>query len=96
LARTQIGVRQLKAHLGKWLQQVKAGQTVIITERGKPIGQIVPLPASQAERMRILAAAGFVGQIGEKLPSVEPFAINRGPRPISDLISEERDARSLP
>jgi len=93
---TQIGVRELKAHLGKWLQQVKAGQTVIITERGKPIGQIAPLPASQTERMHALAASGLIGQIGEKLPSAEPTVVNRGPHPISDLISEERDARSLP
>jgi prevent-host-death family protein len=92
----RIGVRELKAHLSKWLQQVKAGQTVIITERGKPIGQIAPLPASRSERMRALAAVGLIGQMGEKLPPAEPITVNRGPRPISDLISEERDARSLP
>jgi prevent-host-death family protein len=93
---TYIGVRELKAHLGKWLQQVKAGQTVIITERGKPIGQIAPLPISQIERMQALAASGLIGQIGEKMPPAEPTVVSRGPRPISDLISEERDARSLP
>lgn len=92
----QIGVRELKAHLGEWLQRVKAGQTVVITERGKPIGQIAPLPASRAQRMQALVAAGLIGQIGEKLPPAEPAATNRGPRPISDLISEERDARPLP
>jgi len=93
---TQIGVRELKAHLGKWLKQVKAGQTVIVTERGKPIGQIVPVPATRIERMRALADSGLVGQIGEKLPAIEPIAVNRGPHPISDLVSEERDARSIP
>jgi prevent-host-death family protein len=92
----QIGVRELKAHLGKWLQQVKAGQTIIITERGKPIGQIAPLPVSQTERMQAMVAPGLIGQMGEKLPSAEPTVVNRGPRPISDIISEERDARSLP
>jgi prevent-host-death family protein len=93
---TQIGVRELKAHLGKWLQHVKAGQTVIITERGKPIGQISPLPPSRIERMQALAASGLIGQIGEKLMALEPKVVNQGPRPISDLISEERDDRSIP
>ena len=93
---TQIGVREFKAHLGKWLQQVKAGQVVVVTERGKPIVQMTPLPASRNARMQALAASGFIGQIGEKLPPADPVATNHGGRPLSDLISEERDARSLP
>ncbi len=91
---TQINVRQLKAHLGKWLDQVKSGQTVIITERGKPIGQIVPFPTSRTERMQVLAAIGFVGQIGVKLPASDPLIENHGSQLISALVSEDRDARS--
>lgn len=91
----QIGVRELKAHLGKWLHQVKTGKTIIITERGKPIGQIAPLPVSQTERMQAMVASGLIGQIGEKLLPAKPTVVNQGPHPISDLIREERDARSL-
>ena len=96
MSSVKIGIRELKAKLSAYVRAVAAGTTVIITERGKPIGQIAPLPASQTDRMQALAASGLIGQIGEKLPSAEPTVVNRGPRPISDLISEERDARSLP
>ena len=89
-------MRELKAHLGKRLGQVKDCQTIFITERGKPIDQITPLPVSPIERMHALLASGLVEQISEKLSPAEPSNVNRGPRPISDLLSEERDARSLP
>ena len=40
MAPVTVGIRDLKAQLSKTIQQVKAGETVIITERGKPIGRI--------------------------------------------------------
>lgn len=41
-----VGIRELKARLSEYLRQVKAGETVIITEHGRPIGRIVPEPES--------------------------------------------------
>lgn len=37
-----VGIRDLKAQLSNYLRQVKAGATLIITERGRPVGRIVP------------------------------------------------------
>ena len=59
-----VGIRELKTNLSKYLRRVKTGQTVIITERGKPIGRIVPEGLSQAERLETLVASGLVLQIG--------------------------------
>ncbi|GAB3051458.1 hypothetical protein GCM10027053_08660 [Intrasporangium mesophilum] len=44
-AGAQVGVRELKAHLSAQLERVKAGQTVIVTERGRPIAEIRPVGA---------------------------------------------------
>ena len=41
-----VGIRDLTARLSEYLRQVKAGETVIITEHGRPIGRIVPEPES--------------------------------------------------
>ncbi|MFQ5520338.1 MAG: type II toxin-antitoxin system Phd/YefM family antitoxin, partial [Candidatus Methylomirabilia bacterium] len=35
-------VAKLKATLSEYLARVKAGEEVIVTERGKPIARIVP------------------------------------------------------
>ena len=42
-------VSKLKATLSEFLAQVKAGQEVVVTERGKPIAKIVPFPQEGAK-----------------------------------------------
>ena len=37
-----VGVRELKAHLGRYLKIVKEGGTVTITDRGRTVGEIRP------------------------------------------------------
>ena len=40
-------VSKLKASLSEYLSKVKAGEEVIVTDRGKPIAKIVPLKRSE-------------------------------------------------
>jgi len=51
------GVTELKASLSEMLALVKNGEEVLITERGRPIARLVPLPswdmdAAMAELVR--------------------------------------------
>ncbi|MBA2643692.1 MAG: type II toxin-antitoxin system prevent-host-death family antitoxin [Actinobacteria bacterium] len=66
---------ETKAKLSALLDRVKAGESVTITDRGVPVAQIVPLPASEVDwdaRMQRLARAGLVRLPKEKL-DVEKF-----------------------
>jgi len=91
---TTIGIRELKAHLSHTLQQVKAGETVIITERGKPIGRIVPVESSLEDRMQALMAAGVLSWNGKKFGSrprdVRPARV-KGPVTVAELLLEDRE-----
>ena len=40
-------VSELKAHLSEYLNQVKAGMEVLITDRGKPVARLVPFPRTK-------------------------------------------------
>jgi prevent-host-death family protein len=40
-------VSQLKASLSKYLRSVKAGEEVLVTERGRPIAKLTPAEASE-------------------------------------------------
>ncbi|MBA4380892.1 MAG: prevent-host-death protein [Anaerolinea sp.] len=93
---TRVGTRELKSRLSEYLRRVKAGQTVVVTERGKVIGQIVPVAPTLEERLRALADAGFLEWNGKKLEPHKPTIINRGPKLVSDLVSEGRDVDYLP
>ncbi len=62
---TLVGVRDLKNQLPKYLDEVKKGGQIIVTDRGKPIAIIHDLTdiephASQNEILASLAAAGKI------------------------------------
>jgi len=64
-------VSKLKATLSEHLARVKAGEEVIVTERGKPIAKIVPIGRDQPgvpAHLLELARAGLVKLGSGKLP----------------------------
>ena len=42
-------VSELKALLSKYLAKVKAGEEVVVTDRGKPIAKIVPIKRAEMQ-----------------------------------------------
>jgi prevent-host-death family protein len=86
-----VNIRELKANLSKYLKQVKAGETVVITERGKPIGRIIPETGSLENRLAGLVQAGLAEWSGKPLRPRQPAITNRSETLISDLVSELRD-----
>lgn len=56
-------VSELKASLSKYVAHVKSGEEVVVTERGKPVAKLVPIPRDDdpmTERMRDLERRGLV------------------------------------
>ncbi len=90
MSEMRVGTRELKSKLSEYMRRVKAGQTIVVTERGKPIGQIVPIKASLEERLYAMVAAGQAEWNGKKLEPYQPGAVNRGDRQVSDLVVEDR------
>lgn len=42
----QAGVAELKANLSAYLKRVKAGEEIVVTERGKVIARLIPFMAN--------------------------------------------------
>jgi len=80
MMRTKAEIRELKAQLSAYLRQVKAGGTVIITERGKPIGRIVPIAQSTEAQLTALSQVGLIAWSGEKLSPLAPVVQTKGDR----------------
>ena len=91
MTQTIVGIRDLKARLSAYMQQVKAGATVVITERGRPIGRIVPLSPSVETRVQELVQAGLMAWSGRKLAPLAPVARTRGKRTVAALLLEDRE-----
>jgi prevent-host-death family protein len=73
------------------MKQVKPGQSIIITEHGKPVGRILPVGMSLEKRLEMLRKAGLVEWSGKKVRNIKPPAINRGNQLASDIVVKLRD-----
>ncbi len=64
-------VSELKASLSKYVAHAKSGEEVMITERGKPVAKLVPIPQDEdpeMERMRDLERRGLITLGTGKIP----------------------------
>jgi prevent-host-death family protein len=56
---TSVGVRELKNHLSRYLELVRGGEDVVVTDRGSPIARLSPID-TPTDRLADLIAAGLV------------------------------------
>jgi len=96
MSEMRVGTRELKSKLSEYLRRVKAGETIIVTEHGKTIGQISPVKPNLDEKLRTMVEAGLAEWNGQRLKPRKPKAVNRGKKQISDLVAEDRDVNHLP
>ncbi|MGK2936715.1 MAG: type II toxin-antitoxin system Phd/YefM family antitoxin [Solirubrobacteraceae bacterium] len=59
-----VGVRELRQNLSKYLDRVKAGEDLVVTERGVEVARLVPSGAH--------ADARLASRFGATVP-IEPF-----------------------
>jgi prevent-host-death family protein len=82
----EVGVRELRNHLSRYLAQVRSGDEVVVTDRGRAIARVVPVGAERV--LDRLIAEGIV------TPARRPK--RRAAKPIntkgtvSDLVGEQR------
>jgi prevent-host-death family protein len=82
----EVGIRELRADLSRYIRRVHDGEDIVVTDRGVPVARIVPMNGQR--KIDRLIAAGLV------LPTPKP----KGPPPrpiktdgtVSDLVAEQR------
>ena len=84
---TEVGIRELRAELRRWLEHVSDGGEVVVTERGRPIARLIG--ASRSTRMQEMIDAGLI------TPAKRPKEPIKGPglkvrASVSELVSEQR------
>ena len=67
---TRIGVRELRQHASCYLDKVRAGETVEVSDRGSLVALLVPPGPSAAARDELLLA-------GRLIPARAPFVLLR-------------------
>lgn len=54
----EVGVRDLRANLSRWLKRIEQGDEIVVTDRGSPVARIVGPSGERA--IDRLAARGLV------------------------------------
>lgn len=84
----EVGVRELRDQLRRWLDAVERGDEVIITERGRPIARLIGV--SSAPVLERLIAEGVVTPAKQSRRADGAHRKVRAKGTVSDLIAEQR------
>ena len=85
-----VGVRALKQNASAVVASAAAGEEITITDRGRPVAQLVPLGGSRLEQ---LIASGRARPAKRPWAEVPPPARRRHGHPsLADALAAQRDA----
>ena len=83
---SDVGVRELKQQLSKYLRRAEQGEVIRVTDRGTPKAILGPLPG--AGRLEAGIAEGWITPGSGK--RLQPVVRVQGRRSISDVLAEDR------
>ena len=91
---TLVGVRELKTRLGTYLQRVRQGRTLVVTDRGEPIAELRPITngtAADAVLAKLEAAGAVTRPSRRTLVAFQPITSRGGS--VTAALVEDRDDR---
>jgi prevent-host-death family protein len=88
-----VGVRELRQRASELLRRVQAGETIEITDRGRPVALLGPIP--EAGALAQLEAAGDLVRGRQRLEELPPpLPLEPGHEPPSKVLERlRRDER---
>lgn len=84
---TRVGIRELKAKLSEYLERAAAGETIVVTDRGRPKVEIRKL--SVEERIQRGIEEGWI-RPGRGRPDATPLRM-KGKMTIAEAMAEDRE-----
>ena len=85
----RVGVRELRQNLSKHLAEVKGGQTLLVTERGREVARLVPSGPADSPLARLVAERGATMPRRDLLELAAGSDLGSAPGPPSRQVIEE-------
>lgn len=90
--KARVGIRELRQNLSVYVDRVKSGETLEVTEHGRPVARLTPLaPAGSSGYDRLVAAGQIVKARGDLLDLGPPLPLAAGQRSLTEILVEMRD-----
>jgi prevent-host-death family protein len=94
MPRNVVGARELKTRLGSYLQRVREGRTLVVTDRGEPVAELRPLPSDRSlpsVLLKLSTEGAVTLPTANALPAFRPVR-HRGAS-VSDAVLQDREDR---
>jgi prevent-host-death family protein len=90
----QVGVRELRQNLSRYLVQVKAGESFAVTERGREVARLTPSGPADSPIARLVAEKGATMPQGDLLTRARSSNLPPAAGPPSiEVLDELREER---
>ena len=94
MAGNVVGSRELRTRLGTYLQRVRKGRTLVVTDRGKPIAELRPLAFSGSlppPLLKLSTTGAVTLPTRDALPAFRPIRSREAS--IADAVGDDREDR---
>jgi prevent-host-death family protein len=85
-----VAITELRAHLSEWLDRVREGTELVITDRGVPVARLLGITAT-ATLERLTAEGVIARPQAATRPRASQQPRPRARRPLADIVSDQRD-----
>ena len=90
--RARVGIRELRQNLSVYVDRVKAGETLEVTEHGRPVARLAPLARRAATGYERLLEEGAVRRATASWADLgPPLPASSASRPLSEVLAEMRN-----
>ena len=86
----RVGIRELRQRASELLRLVEAGETVEVTDRGRPVALLTPLPAADP-LTRLRARGETIEPVGSLDDLEPPIALPTGFERPSEILRRMRE-----
>ncbi|MGH2944806.1 MAG: type II toxin-antitoxin system Phd/YefM family antitoxin [Solirubrobacteraceae bacterium] len=88
-----VGIRELRQNLSRYIERVKAGESLTVTERGREVARLSPAGPKDSPIARLVAERGATMPTGDLLDLVWSDGPPADAPPSQQILDELREER---
>lgn len=90
---TRIGIRELRQNASEYVRRAEKGETIEVTDRGRPVAQLAPLPQPEDILERWIAEGKATRPTGHLANLGPPVPLPTGSPSTQEVLDELREER---
>jgi prevent-host-death family protein len=89
----RIGIRELRQNASEYVRRAERGETLEVTDRGRPVARLTPIPWDERFIDRLVAEGKATPARDDLVDLGPPPRPTPGARSLSDVLDELREDR---